>query len=107
MASRLDEDIEDISVLVHSAPEILPLALDRHEELVQVPCVAQATFSPLELSCVLRTKLPRPLSDGLVGDDDAALNQEVFDISEAQTEAVIEPDCVADDLAWKSVSAVS
>ena len=36
-----------------------------------------------------------------------ALSQEVFDISEAQTEAVIEPDSVADDLAWESVSAVA
>jgi hypothetical protein len=61
-------------------PSHLPLALDGHEELVQVPRVAQATLSPLELSSVLRTKLPRPLSDGLVGHDDAPLGEEVFDI---------------------------
>ena len=88
-------------------PKILPLTLDRHKELVQVPGVAQPAFSPLELSSVVHTKLPRPLADGLVGDDDSALCQKVFNISEAQTEAVIEPDGMADDLGWESVSAVA
>ncbi len=31
IAPRLDEDIDDISVLVNSAPEILPLALGRQD----------------------------------------------------------------------------
>jgi len=34
ITTRLDENIDDIAVLVDSAPEILSLALDRHEELV-------------------------------------------------------------------------
>ena len=54
----LGEDIDDISAPINSAPEMLQLARDRHEELVQVPCVARATFSPLELWSVLHTKLP-------------------------------------------------
>ena len=94
ISTRLHENVEDISVLVNCAPQILALTLDRHKELVQVPGVAQATFSSLELSSVRCTKLPRPLSDGLVGDDDPALCKEVFDISEAQTESVVEPDGV-------------
>ena len=63
-------------VLRRGTPEILPLALDRHEELVQVPC-----FSPL--------------------------GEEIFDISEAQTESVVEPDGVAGDLGRESVSGVA
>ena len=98
---------QDFAFIIDSAPEILPLTSDRHKKLVQVPGVAQATLSPLELSSVLHTKLPRPLSDRLVGDDDSALSQEVFDISEAQTEAIVESDCVADDLGWKPVSVVA
>jgi hypothetical protein len=88
-------------------PSHLPLALDGHEELVQVPRVAQATLSPLELSSVLRTKLPRPLSDGLVGHDDAPLGEEVFDISDAQKESVVQPDGVADDLGREPVSVIA
>jgi len=34
IAPRLDQDIDDISVLVNSPPKILPLTLNRHKELV-------------------------------------------------------------------------
>ena len=44
IAPRLDENIDHVSVLDDGAPEILPLAQDHHEELVQVPRVAQATL---------------------------------------------------------------
>ena len=40
IATRLHENVDDVAVLIDSAPEILPLTLDRHEELVQVPGVA-------------------------------------------------------------------
>ena len=40
IATRLHEDVDDIAVLIDSAPEILPLTPDRDEELVQVPGVA-------------------------------------------------------------------
>ncbi len=34
---RLDEEVDHIAVLVDGTPEILPLALDRNEELLVVP----------------------------------------------------------------------
>ena len=104
---RLHENVEDVAILIDSPPEILPLTLDRHKELVQVPGVAQATCSPPELACVLRTKFPRPLAHGLVGDGDSALCQQIFDVSQAQTKPVVEPDGVADDLCGESVSAIA
>ena len=107
VAARLDENVDHVAVLVNGAPEILPLTLDRHEDFVQVPRVAQATFSSLELSSVLRTKPPRPLADGLVGDDDPPLSEKIFDVSEAQTESVVESDGVADDLGRQPVSEVA
>jgi hypothetical protein len=41
IAVALNQDIDHVSILVHSPPEIVPLALDIHEELVQVPDVSQ------------------------------------------------------------------
>jgi len=76
IATGLHENVEDVAGLVDCTPEVLPLTPDRHKKFIQVPVVAQATFSPLELSSVLRTKLPRPLSDGLAGGNDAAVSQE-------------------------------
>ncbi len=106
VAARLDENVDHVAVLVNGAPEILPLTLDRHEDFVQVPRVAEATLSPLELSSVLRTKLPTPLSDSLVGHEDTPLGKKVFDISKTQTESVVEPDRVADDLRREPISVV-
>ena len=47
-----------------------------------------------------------PLPDGHIGNRNSTLGQDVLDISEAQTEAMVEPDCVADDFWRESVSVV-
>ena len=46
VATRLDEDIDHVTILINRTPEILPLTLNGDEHLVQVPRVAQATLSP-------------------------------------------------------------
>jgi hypothetical protein len=39
----LDEDVDLVTVLIHRAPEILGLTVDRHEHLVQEPGVSEST----------------------------------------------------------------
>ena len=107
IATRLDENVDHVAVLVDSTPEIVSLAPNVHEELIQVPRITQATLSPLEPASIFGTTLPAPLADSLVGDQDSPLGQKIFDITEAQAETVIEPDGVADDLRWESVSVVA
>jgi hypothetical protein len=107
IATRLDEDVHHVAVLIDGAPEIVLLTLNGYEELIQVPRVAQPTLSPLERAGVPGTELQAPQSDGLVSNHDPPLCQEIFDITEAQAEAVVEPNGVADDLWWESVSAVA
>jgi len=60
----LDENVDHLAILVDSPPQILSLTLDRHEQFVQVPGVAQATLSSPERPGVFDTELPTPLSDG-------------------------------------------
>ena len=48
VASRLDENIEDVTILIDGTPEIAPLSLDGDEDLVQVPDVAQPALSTRE-----------------------------------------------------------
>ena len=43
VAPRIDQNVDDVAVLVHGPPQILPLPLDGQEEFVEVPRVAQAT----------------------------------------------------------------
>jgi hypothetical protein len=107
IAVALNQDIDHVSILVHSPPEIVPLSLDVHEELVQVPDVSQPSLPAPEISGVVWTELPTPLPDRLVRDDDSSLRQQLLDVPETQAESVIQPDSVPDDFGRKSVSAVT
>ena len=48
-----------------------------------------------------------PLTYGFKGFDDFAFCHEILDVSEAQTESVIQPNGVTDDLGRKPVSVVA
>jgi hypothetical protein len=76
------------------------LLRDGDEDLVEVSGVAERSSPPLHSSGVGRAELSTPLSDSLVGNDDATLGKQVFDFTQTQAEAVVEPDRVADDL-WR------
>jgi hypothetical protein len=107
VAISLNKDIDHISVLIHSPPEKMPVSLDVHKELVQVPDVSQLSLPAPESPRVVWAKLPTPLPDGLVGDDNPPLRQEFLNVPEAQSESMIHPNGVTDDLGRKSVSVVA
>src|SRR4030095_5487193 len=70
IAPALNQDIEDVVVLVDSAPQGMPLPIDRQEDLVEVPLVPWLGASTLQLIGVVLPKLPTPLADGLMGHHD-------------------------------------
>ena len=41
----LYEDVDQITVLIHRAPEILALTVDRHEDFIQEPRISESTLS--------------------------------------------------------------
>ena len=54
----LDEDVYHVTVLVDGPPEILPAALNVHEQLVQIPRVAQRwTLSAGQLIDIVKWNL--------------------------------------------------
>src|SRR4051794_14944392 len=53
----LDQDIEDNAVLVHRAPEIMELAIDLQEHLMEVPSVARLRPAPAELASEIGAEL--------------------------------------------------
>ena len=103
----LDKYIEDIAVLIHGPPAVVTLAIDREEDLVQVPLVARSGTPPLELIGVLLAKFPAPLADGLIRDDHSAFEEELFDIAVTEAEPLIQPDPMADDLPGETVVLVA
>ena len=104
---RLDQDVDHVAILIHGTPEILLLAVDSNEDLIQVPVVAQPSLSSLQFPSIVRTELLTPLPDRLIGHDDSALGEKILDISEAQAEAMISPDRIADDLGRETIAGVT
>ncbi len=81
------------------------LTIDLHKYFVDVEGIAIATMLSLESAGVQGTKLDAPQADRIPSDDDAALGQEIFDVSVAEIESIVEPDNVGDDV-WREPMAL-
>ena len=103
----LNQDVNHVAVLIHGPPKILLLAIDPHEDFVQVPDIAEAALAPLQLSSIVRTELLTPMSNGFIGDHDSAFGEKILDISETQAETMIDPDGMANDFDRKTVTVVT
>ena len=106
-AAGLEQDVDDLAVLVDGPPEVLTLATKRHEEFVEMPRVADHPGKVSEPLGVREAEGLAPVPNGFVRDGGAAMREEVFDVAEAQGEAVVEPDGVADDGGRKSVPRIA
>ena len=84
--------------MVHGPPQVLSSTVERHEDFIQIPGVAQPASATPQLSCVVETERLTPLADGFIRNCDASLGEQIFHITETQAESVVEPDSVADDL---------
>ena len=60
-----------------------------------------------QLPGVDRTEPLAPLPNRLVGDRHASLREEILSIAEAEAESIVEPDRVADDVRWESISVIA
>ena len=103
VAAALHQDIEHIPVLIHRPPEIVPFAVDREEDFVQMPFVTRAGAPPPQLISIRLAKLAAPLADGFVRHRDTAGKQQLFDIAITEAKTAIEPNGVADDLDREAV----
>ena len=92
------EDVDQITVLIHRAPEILALTVDRHDDFIQEPRISESTLSALQLPSVVGAEFPAPLPTGFVRHDDASFGQQILNIPEALAVSVVEPDGMADDV---------
>ena len=83
----LNQDVEHHTVRVDRAPEVVHLAIDFQEHLIEVPSVARLRPPPAELASEIGAELEAPLPYALVSDRDAPLGQEQFNVPETQAEA--------------------
>src|SRR3989442_6999071 len=66
IAPALDQNVEDVVVLVDSAPQVIAFAINRQKHLVEVPLVPWLGASTLQLIRVVLSKFQTPLADGFV-----------------------------------------
>jgi hypothetical protein len=107
IAPRLQQNIDDVTVLIHGTPKIMLPAIDFHEDFVQIPDITEASLFLLQTPCIIRSEFPAPSPDGFVGNNNTALGQKIFHITEAQTKAMVDPHRIADDFWGKTVSVVT
>ena len=107
IAAALEDFIEHIAILINRPPQPVLLARDRDRNLIQVPDVAAAWRLAPEAPSVSRPELQRPSADGLVRDEDAALEQHLLNQPQAQREPEVQPDRMGDDLWWEAMALVA
>ena len=69
--------------------------------------MTQLTLAPLQRSCVSWARLEVSVANGFVENDDAALSQQVFEVTKAASEPMVEPHSVADDFRWRAMPFVA
>ncbi len=98
IAPRLNENVEHDAIRVDGAPETVLHTLDPDENFIHAPLVPWPWSPASQAVGETRAEFLAPASHRLVGDDDTALSQCPFNISQAEAEHVAQPGGVADDL---------
>ena len=83
---RLDQHIEDLALGVDGAPQVDHAAIDLEINLIQMPARVGFRSASTQVRCDHRPEMVYPAPNGLVGDRNAALCQQVFDVALAQGE---------------------
>ncbi len=102
----LDQNIENDTVLIHGAPQIMLNALDPDEYLIEVPLVAGPRTAAAQTSGKSPAEFHAPPPHRFVGDDNAALSQKQRDIPQAEAEHMVQPYSMADDLRGEAMAVV-
>ncbi len=106
IAPLLHQDVEHDTVLIHGAPEIEEFAVDLQINLIQVPSVTRPRRTLAEFGCELGAEAEALTANTLEADQHAALGQDQLDIEQAQTERVVEPGGMVNDLGREAIAGV-
>jgi len=102
-----DQSIDHVPILIHRSPQIESLPSQRDEEFINMPDITQSTLFLAELSGVVGSELPAPISNRLIRDSDTAFSKEILDITETQRIPMVKPDCMTDEFWWKAMTFVA
>jgi hypothetical protein len=92
--------INNLAILVYCSPKIVLLAIELDEDFADEEGVAVALMPSFQASGRNGSKLDTPETDCFAADSDASLSQPIFDIAEAQAEAIVEPKSLPQEVLW-------
>ena len=98
------QDIQHVTMLIHGTPEIENLTVDLDHNLIKAPLVTRLWSVATDGVGRKRAELAFPIPHRLVAGFNPAIAKQFLDIAKAQTEAIIQPRSMADDLSWKAVT---
>ena len=107
IATGLDDLVKDIAILINSAPQPVSPAGNSDERLVQMPHAIPAGLLTMKATCIVWAKLLCPAADRFIGDDNATLQQHLFNKTQAQRKSEVEPHCVCDGLGRETMALVA
>jgi len=97
IAAALDQHIKDFAFAIDGTPEVHPLAGNPDHHFIQVPSIARAGTALPQPPRDYRSELQHPPANGFVGNVEPAPGKEILDVSVAEREAQVDPDCMLDD----------
>ena len=103
----LDQHIEDLAFGIDGTPEIHHPAFNFQINLVKMPLGVRLRAALSQAGGDLRSEVIDPAPNGLIGDRDPALSEQVFNVSKAQRKPEIEPNCLLYDLRREPVPGVA
>ncbi len=92
----LDQDIEDLAFLVDSPPHVHPYTVYPDHHFIEVPHAIGTSALAANVRCDRRPELVGPATDGFIGHIDPSFSEQILDVAQAQSEAIIEPDSEPD-----------
>ena len=84
-------------MLIDRAPQPVFHAVDRDDDFIKMPFAIELTSrSAVDVPRILLPELLHPSTDRLVGDDDPAFHQQVFNHAQAERKPKVELDRMSD-----------
>ena len=102
-----DQNFDHVSILIDGPPQIAALSMDGDEEFIDVPDAAESSLFPTQGSRVGWSEFLTPVSYRFVGDKHSSLRKQVFYVSKAQGEPMLQPYGMTDGLGRKSVTTIA
>ncbi len=103
IAFLLHQYINEITILINGSPEIMPLAMNVYKYLIHIPSITVLTGISLQTFAIYTPEFSAPRTNCFITDRNPSLRKKIFNITKAETKAVVYPNSILNNFWWKSM----